>query len=151
MTSALKRRLTKMCLSLRFLSNFSLCQFSFTSSRIDNYEGLSQIYRDYLIRCVLGTFFASKSYAMIAQPSSILGLDKEILPGPIGEGTQGAETDKKDLPIINPIPSELNQGIDRANLKPSILDKIDSPIHIFSVSAAALLLILFMWFLLKSL
>ncbi len=104
----------------------------------------------YLIRCVLGTFFARKTYAMIAQSSSILGLDKEIPPEPVGEGTQGAETDKH-LPIINPILSKVNQGIDRTNLKPSILDKIDSPIHIFSVSAAALLLFLFMWFLLKSL
>jgi len=87
---------------------------------------------------------------MIAQPTSSLGLDKEILPERMGEGKQGAETDK-DLPITNPILSKVNEGIDRTNLKPSIPDNIDSPINIFSVSAAALLLFLFMWFLLKSL
>ena len=103
-----------------------------------------------LIRCVLGTFFAWHNYAMIAQPSNILGLDKEIPPAPVGGGTQGVDTDK-NLPIINKILSDVNQEIDRTNLRPGLLDKIDSPIHIFSVSAAALFFFLFMWFLLKSL
>jgi len=59
-TSALKRKLTKMRLSLKFLSNFLLGQFLFTSSGADDYDGLSQTYKDYLIRCVLGTFLARK-------------------------------------------------------------------------------------------
>jgi len=104
----------------------------------------------YLIRCVLGTFFATDSYTMIAQPSNILGLDKEIPPEPVGKVTHGAETDQ-DLSITNKIPSNMNHKVDRTNLGPGLLDKIDSPIHIFSVSAAALLLFLFLWFLLKSL
>jgi len=104
----------------------------------------------YLIRCVLGTFFAWNNYTMVAQPSNIFGLDKEIPPERVGKVTHGAETDQ-DLSIINKIPSNVNHRIDRTNLRPSLLDKIDSPIHIFSVSAAALLLFLFLWFLLKSL
>ena len=113
---------------------------------IKDYRKLTEIY---LGRWVLGTFFASTKYAMIAQSSEFLSLDKEIPPESKGQGAQGFETDK-DLPIINKILSNVNEGIDRTNLRSTLLDKIDSPIHIFSVSAAALLLFLFLWFVLKS-
>jgi len=114
---------------------------------IANYRGLTEIYP---VRCVLGTFFAWKNYAMSAQSSEFLGLDKEMPPEPMGGETQGVDTDE-DLPMINKILSNVNEGMNHTNLSPSLLDKIDNPIDIFSVSAAALLFFLFLWFLLKSL
>lgn len=114
---------------------------------IANCRRLTEIYP---VRCVLGTLFARDSYTMTAHSSELLGLDKEIPPEPMGGETQGVETDE-DLPMINKILSNVNQGMNHTNLRPSLLDKIDNPIDIFSVSAAALLFFLFLWFLLKSL
>jgi hypothetical protein len=86
---------------------------------------------------------------MIAQLNSPVH-DNQVTPEPMGRVIQAAGPDNK-IPIVNQIFSEVNRKIDRTNLEPGILDKIHSPIHIFSVSAAALFFFLFLWFLSKSL
>jgi hypothetical protein len=86
---------------------------------------------------------------MIIQSKSTI-FDNQAAPEPTGGVAQRAGTEQEHS-VANELFSKGNPGIDRADLDPGILDKVNSPVHIFSVSAAVAFLFLFVCFLLKSL
>ena len=69
---------------------------------------------------------------MIGQPNHVLYPDKQSSPGP------------------EHILSEGNQGVDRTHLRPDMQTQTVYAIRIFSVFTAALLLLIFIWFLYSS-